>query len=119
MNTIPSQTASLAGTLSGLAAPTQSPDNYSADLSSDPGSTAYPPGADAISLSSPPSEDDRLAVLREIERQNKSSTLTDFPSALAANKASIASFTSNPQVALAAVGEINASSVLSLTEDGS
>jgi hypothetical protein len=119
MNTISSPTSPLAGALSGLAAPTPPPTaNDPCDAAPGASGAPDPAAPDVLSLSGPSSDEGRLAAAQDVERQNQYSTLTDFPAALKATQAATAALAANPPAALAAVGGVDAGSVLSLTQEG-
>ncbi len=113
MNPISNQIPTLASALAG-----SSTDTQSGGGTTQAAATQSPaPGPDVLTLSESSTEARRAARVREIERQNRESTLTDFPAALAATTAASQAMTGNPQGALAAQGGVNPASALSLIEE--
>jgi hypothetical protein len=114
MNPISNQLTTLAGALAGTSTDSQSSGGGAAQAA---GSQSVAPGSDVLSLSDSSTEARRAALVREIERQNRDSTLTDFPAALAATSAAGRSMAGDPQGALAAQAGVNPASALSLIQE--
>lgn len=117
MNTIPAQTSSLAGVLANLASQTQSTGNYSTANTANQGQAAQSPGSDVLDISNSTPNPAWSAAIREIERHGQGSSLTDASAASVANNAASAFLSGNASGALAAQGNLDPSSVLSLLQD--
>jgi hypothetical protein len=117
MNSISSQTPSLADTLQSLSSQTQPSNVQDSSVDSDgdtDGSTAADSsGADVLCLSAG-SNSSLTDSLAEIESQNRSSSLADSSAALAATRAASAYASSQPGAAYASQSASTPDSVLSL-----
>jgi len=117
MNTISAQTGTLAGVIADLASQTQSTGNNSAASTANQGQGAESSGSDVLDISSSTPNPAWSAAVREIELHGHASSLADASAASAANNAASAFLSGNASGALAAQGNLDPSSVLSLLQD--
>jgi hypothetical protein len=117
MNTIPAQTNSLAGVLADMASQTQSTADYSTADAANRGQTEDSSASDVLDISSSTPNAAWSAAVREIELNGQGSSLTDSSAASAANDAASAFLSGNAFGPLAAQGNLDPNSVLSLLQE--
>ncbi len=113
MSTIQSNSSVLLQSILSLSAQTQP---ATSGASSSGSATPPAPATDTLSLTGSAQPTDLVAAFAQIEQQNQFSALADPAAALAANQSATAFLGAQPHVALAAAGNLDAASALSLAD---